>query len=297
MVKYNCIYCKKDYNHKGNFLTHHIKCKKLFELKINTYKSISIYNLLNEITELTIYKNNTKLNEDNNKNKYSCEKCGNNYLSYNGLKKHKLKCLNQININNKQNNISNINTNNGFVNNGTINITNNINLTPYDKIRYDQIEMDFAKELIEIPGEALPKLTHLIFFDPANKENHVILCPNLKDGQILVYTKNSLSPDGWEFVDKKDFFTKMIMNQITELENIRDFNEAEDNELGITSYVGFNKMTREMRTNENVKKEYIKKLNNVCYQNNSIVQQTKEEIEAKNKLRERIRNYKKQIKN
>ena len=86
----------------------------------------------------------------------------------------------------------------------------------------------------------------------------------------------------------------MIRRQITELENIRDFNELEDNELGITSYLGFNNMTRQMRTNESVKKEYITKLNNVCYQNKAIVQQTKEEIEAKNKLRERIRNYKKQ---
>lgn len=290
MVKYNCIYCKNQYRHKNDYSKHKIVCENRFEENIEKYKKLNIVKLMSEINDAMKYCVIQK-------NKYPCEKCGNNYLSYNGLKTHRIKCLNQININNTQNNMSNIYTNNGFVNNGTINITNHINLTPYDKIRYDQIEMDFAKELIEIPGEALPKLTHLIFFDPANKENHVILCPNLKDGQILVYTKNSLSPDGWEFVDKKDFFTKMIMNQITELENIRDFNEAEENELGITSYVGFNKMTREMRTNENVKKEYIKKLNNVCYQNNSIVQKTKEEIEAKNKLRERIRNYKKQIKN
>jgi hypothetical protein len=133
----------------------------------------------------------------------------------------------------------------------------------------------------------------LIFFDPANKENHVIFCPNLKDNQILVYTKNSLSPDGWEFVNKKEFFTEMIRRQIYELEKIKNFNEEEDNPLEINSYVGFNRMTNEIKTNNIVKKEYMKKLNNVCYQNKLIVQKTKEEKEANDNLRERIKNFKK----
>jgi len=93
MVRYNCIYCKHIYNHKGNYLTHNIRCKELFELQIIKYKSYTIYNLINEICDLVNCKNN---NVEIDNKKYKCKKCEKSYFSYNGLKKHKLKYKKEI---------------------------------------------------------------------------------------------------------------------------------------------------------------------------------------------------------
>jgi hypothetical protein len=280
MVCYKCIYCQQTFIYKGNYVSHNKniqKCKNKFEEQIIRYKKYTNEKLLYDY-------NNLIINESN----YKCKFCYKNYNSYNGLKRHLLECCStkqntscitntNNTINNTTNNITNNvtnNTNNGIINNGTINITN-INLTPYDKIKYDEIELDLLKELFEIPGMALAKLTHCIFFDPENKENHVIFCPNLKDNQILVYTKNELSPDGWEFIDKKEFFEGMIRSQLFILGNLRDYNIKEENPLEIKSFDNFNNMLKKMDLDEK-KKEYIKKLNNICYQNNSIVQKTRQ---------------------
>jgi hypothetical protein len=251
MVLYKCIYCQKTFSHKGNYISHNNyidKCKEKFEQNILKFKKYTENKLMDAYKNL-IYE----------EVKYKCEKCEKSYNSYNGLKKHKKKKAcekqqisktnsisnNTTNMSNSTTNITNNinNVNNGIINNGTINITN-INLNPYDKIKYDEIELDLLQELFEVPGMALAKLTHCIFFDPNNKENHVIFCSNLKDKQILVYTKNELSPDGWEFLDKKKFFEQMIQNQLFTLENLRDFNIREDNPLEIKSFSGFNNMVK-----------------------------------------------------
>lgn len=56
-------------------------------------------------------------------------------------------------------------------------------------------------------------------------------------------------------------------------------------------------MTSQIKTDGSVKKEFITKLNNFCYQNKSTVQKTKEEKEEKeanDRLRAKLQNYKKQ---
>ena len=178
MVCYKCIYCQQKFIYKGNYTSHNKnidKCKNKFEEQIEKYKTYSIKMLMDNYYNLTV-----------NESRYKCVYCMKNFTSSNGLKYHYkyTTCSEKNNLlikpnnttSNITNNIINNNTNNGIINNGTINITN-INLTPYDKIRYDEIELDLLTELFNVPGMALPKLTHFIFFVPANKENHVIFCP------------------------------------------------------------------------------------------------------------------------
>jgi uncharacterized coiled-coil protein SlyX len=84
----------------------------------------------------------------------------------------------------------------------------------------------------------------------------------------------------------------MIETQLFTLENLRDFNEEEGNPLEIKSYTGFNNLVKELDTNKAVKKEFVNKLNNLCYQNKSIVKKTREQIsmlaKEKNKQKNKL---------
>jgi oligoendopeptidase F len=134
------------------------------------------------------------------------------------------------------------------------------------------------KAAFEIPGEAFQSITADTFFDPEKKENHVIYCPNLKDGQIHVYNGNKFSTDGWDVVEKKEFFKKMLTNQMRTLEIIKRCNDLDDNPLEINNMVGFANLLKEFNANNDVIKEYTTKLNTLCYKNNPIVKKTKDEI-------------------
>ena len=276
MVYYTCLYCKKEVKHKWNYNVHEDHCKEKFDEQINKFKAYDKINLLECFFNCT----KIKLNINNIlQKKHECNICKKNYKSYNGLKKHLIKNNCKKEIKNKKSITKNITTiTNNITNN--LNINNNIQMLPYDKIKYDYMELDTVKELFEIPGEALPNMTQLTFFDPKNKENHVIFCPNLKDNQIHVYTKNKFSPDGWEMINKKTFFEQMIQWQIFTLERLKEFNEEEENPLEIKNYIGFNNLVKELDTNKEVKKEYINKLNNLCYQNKEIVKETRDKILA-----------------
>lgn len=166
-----------------------------------------------------------------------------------------------------------------------INVQNNINLVSYDKIKYDYMDLDVVKRLFEVPGEALPAMTLITFFNPNNEENHVIFCPNLKDTQIYIYNKNQFSPDGWSIVEKKEFFEEMMRKQLFTLVKIKNCNDEEDNPLEINDYTGFNNLIRELNSNKAVKKEYITKLNNLCYQNKDIVKNTREKLQDLKRLK------------
>jgi len=167
-------------------------------------------------------------------NQFKCDICAKIYTSYNGLKKHTLKnnytttqldicdrLRKKYNISNKidasnttnaaitttnsnsnilNSNISHssVNSNKNTQNNITNNINNNIKLVPYDEIKYDYMKESVLRQAFEIPGEAFKSITADTFFDPENKENHVIYCPNLKDGQIHVFNGNKFSADDWE---------------------------------------------------------------------------------------------------
>lgn len=317
MVLFKCIYCKKEFNHKGNYLKHNELCKKRLEELVTKYKS---YNKEILLKKLDLVTNSSSL--EIYCEKYKCKNCEKIYKSYNGLKEHliKNKCgknkmdicdriINNYNnkmvkvVNNTSNTYNTTNTNcntNCNNNNNNTNITNNYNiqLMPYDEIKYDYMKESVLKQAFEIlqrvnftkesfvkcPGEAFQSITADTFFNPDNKENHVIYCPNLKDGQIHVYNRNKFSTDGWEVclqkqtnppygdvVNKKQFFKEMIRRQMNTLEKIFKCNEDDDNILELTNITGFKNLLKEYNANDEVIKEYSAKLNTLCYKNNKIV--------------------------
>jgi hypothetical protein len=309
MVCYICLFCKKKYNNKRDHRNHIKKCEDTFISQIEKYKLYDKNQLLN-LFLIHIEKKKLLPIE------YKCDTCNKKYKSYNGLKYHILnqcertnlslneKIKNKYNITNNKthnnktnicngniyNNTSNTNNTNNTNTNNLNNTQNNFNfsLIPYNKIKYDTIELDQVKNLIEIPGEAITSLTNHIFFNSENKNNHVIFCPNLKDNQIQVFTQNKFSPDGWEIINKKSFFEDMIDSQIFTLEQMKNFNEEEDNPLEIKSYSGFNNLVKELDINKSVKKDFVNKLNNLCYQNKTMIKNTRDKLLEFKKQKENL---------
>jgi hypothetical protein len=277
MVYYKCLYCSKNTTHKTAHNKHETICEINFNQIIEKYKTYNKMKLMEDFFSI-----NRSLNK-----KFCCNKCDKLYDSYNGLKRHiKLnKCFSEkpiVNnvVNNVVNNTTNIqnqtNTNNS--NTLNLNINNNIQLIPYDDIKYDFMKPSVLRNAFEIPGEAFQSITADTFFNPNKKENHVIFCPNLKDGQIHVYNGNKFSTDGWDVVEKKDFFKQMLINQMRTLEKIKQCNDLDDNPLEINNMVGFSNLLKEFNANNDVIKEYTTKLNTLCYKNNPIVKKTKDEV-------------------
>ncbi len=322
MVLYKCLYCDKTFYHKTFYKKHEAYCLTKFNLIIEKYKSYNKVDLMSD------FFNCNKKKQHN----YKCDKCDKIYTSLNGLKKHKLKLCqsiipsniinnndnknitniqgNQINASNIQNNSNNTNTQNNITNN----ISNNIKLIPYDDIKYDYMKESVLLQAFEVPrrvnlfkdqalnkcpGEAFQSITTDTFFNPDNKENHVIYCPlrsfiknanifnkgpNLNNSQIHVYNGNKFSSDGWEvclpkqtnlpcrdIVNKKKFFREMIKRQMNTLEKIFKCNEEDDNILELENITGFKNLLKEYNANDEVIKEYTEILNTLCYKNNHIV--------------------------
>jgi len=63
--------------------------------------------------------------------------------------------------------------------------------------------------------------------------------------------------------------------------------------LEIKDFSGFNNLIKELNSNKAVKKEYVTKLNNLCYQNNSIIKTTREKLQELKKIKNQ--NLNKQI--
>ncbi len=294
MVKYTCLYCKKIFDQKWNHSVHIKSCEIKFNEIINNYKSYTINGMIKEYTD--IINNNYEANKDKI---YRCKTCNKKYNSYNGLKRHittngckttnldicdKImqkynattnNTVNNTNSNNTNTNItSNIQTqNNNTQNNNNYNINNNIKLIPYDDIKYDYMRESVLRKAFEVPGEAFQSITTDTFFDPENKENHVIYCPNLKDNEIHVFNGNKFT-DGWDVLDKKKFFAEMLTKQMRTLEKIFRCNEEDDNPLEIDNIVGFTNLLKEFNKNNDVIKEYTNILNTICYKNNPIIKNT-----------------------
>ncbi len=306
MVNYICLFCKKNFSKKSNYDTHYKSCENNFNKIIDKYKKYNIYDMLKDYTNAI-----TNIVTKNDEKEYICDKCNKKYESYNGLKRHmlskacskkKLDACNKIkqkyNISNQSNtaitttnsnNISNsqINSNN---NNITNHINNNIKLVPYDDIKYDYMKEEVLRKAFAVPGEAFESITTDTFFDPDNKENHVIYCPNLKDNDIHVFNGNKFT-DGWDILDKKKFFKEMLIKQMRTLEKIFKCNEDDDNPLEIDNIVGFTNLLKEFNANSDVIKEYTKKLNTICYKKNHMVKQTIDESKEEtkdNKIRKMI---------
>ncbi len=282
MVLYKCLYCEKTFYHKTFYGKHEAYCLTKFNSIIEKYKKYNKVDLMSDFFNCNKKKQNN----------YKCDKCDKTYTSLNGLKKHKLKlCQTMIpsniindnknitniqgnlinntqnNSNNTQNNSNNTNTQNNITNN----INNNIKLIPYDDIKYDYMDEAVLRQAFEVPGEAFQSITADTFFNPDNKENHVIYCPNLNNSQIHVFNGNKFSADGWDILDKKKFFKEMIKRQMNTLEKIFRCNEDDDNILELENISGFKNLLKEYNANDEVIKEYTGILNTLCYKNNHII--------------------------
>ena len=324
MVQYKCIHCLILFSKKDNYKKHIFskKCKHKLDNEIIKYSNYNKLELINDFVSLFIkiknkknvnykceecnkyfvtYKtlkkhimNNVckksqltpyqkiiqKINKDTNKDSNKSIKINsiNNTINKNTINKN---TINKNTFNNTtNNNIINKNT----INNNTINNTANINLIPYSNIKYDNLPLYLVKKLFELPGEAIPLITKITFFNSKNPKNNVIFCPNIKDSQLFVYTNSLYSPDGWELIDKKDFFEKMIEKQIITMEQIKQVNDEEENPLEINNYIGFNNMINAFDTDKIIKNEYIKKINNICYQNSSMIKSIRQIISNQKSL-------------
>jgi hypothetical protein len=82
MVNYKCIYCKKDFNKKSNFLVHVSSCEIKFNKAIENYRKYNKDSLLQEYIDIK------KRKYIKDKIDYQCDKCNKIYISYNGLKSH-----------------------------------------------------------------------------------------------------------------------------------------------------------------------------------------------------------------
>ena len=274
MVYYKCIYCQKKFVHKAHYNKHHnskMRCKITLENQINYYKNFNKSKCIDEyLSIINILSKQT----------YKCEDCGMLFSCFTELKNHitNFMCnqipLTKTNITNSNININSNNTTNNNTAN-TVNINNNFNLVPFDKIKYDYVSEDVLKQIFEVPGEALPLMTKVVFFDKTNPENNIIFCPNLKDEFVYVYTNSPHSKDGWERQYKKDFYSTLMQRQLFSLDAFKELLDDDENYLDISSFEGYNKMSNAIRTNKKVKKEYIDRISYISYDNRELVKSTK----------------------
>ncbi len=82
MVKYTCLYCKKEFNKKSTYDYHKKSCENKFNKIINMYKSYNKDNLIKEYNDVI------KVIKVNKEKEYVCITCKKCYTSYNGLKLH-----------------------------------------------------------------------------------------------------------------------------------------------------------------------------------------------------------------
>lgn len=285
MVFYKCMYCQKKFDHKALFNKHNkTKCSTEFEKQIQHYKSFDKFKCFSEILLLK-----NKISQT-----YKCEDCCTLFSCFTELKNHIIEGLCEKLVINKQhkanaNVTTNSNSNNTITNSNntitnsnntanTVNINNNFNLVPFDKIQYDYVSEDVLKQIFEVPGEALPLMTKVIFFDKTNPENNIIFCPNLKDEFVYVYTNSPHSKDGWERQYKKDFYSTLMQRQLFSLDAFKELLDDDENYLDISSFSGYEKMSKAIRTDKKVKKEYIDKIAYISYDNRELVKNTKSKL-------------------
>lgn len=273
MVIYKCIYCQKLFEHKGHFEKHNkinFKCIEFLEDQIQYYKNLDKIKMLNEL---------------NQKNMYMCEDCKMSFTCFTDMKNHFINnCCIDKNVNKSKKNklvktTNIINNNNAIINTAnTVNINNNFNLIPFDKIKYDYVPEEVLKQIFEVPGEALPLMTKVIFFDKSNPENNIIFCPNLGDKYVYVYTNSPYSKDGWERQYKEDFYSTLMTRQLFSLDLFKELLDDDENYLNILSFDGYVEMSKAVRTNKKIKKEYMDKIAYISYDNRDLVKKTRDRL-------------------
>jgi hypothetical protein len=227
LLKYNVKLIYIDTLHMSNFVC--LKCSKSFSTKQRLD-----YHVLNVNCERKLYK---------------CKYCNNKFSSRSSMYRHvKINCrINKDNYNEKeeilnrlvkleeenkkirvlerenkelkkmiQNNKGNIIT---TINNGDINIQQNINLIGFGKEDLSRLNrQDFIKILKEGYYSTL-RLTEAIHFNPDHPEYHNIYISNIKDKYAMMFDGNN-----WTLTMKEDLINKIYNDKKDYIEeNLDDF--------------------------------------------------------------------------
>jgi hypothetical protein len=281
MVRYICVYCKKEFNKKHNHNIHtNGTCKQIFDNIVNYYKKLSKSCLISDY-----FKYNKKItNNYNNISNFRCKTCKRIFSRFDNLNRHlkisKCKINDKKNIINKKttNNITNNNIINNTTNNHTTNIT--INLIPFDSVRYENLPFNLRKNLLETPGLSIQKLILYEHFNK-NKPNQLnILYCNRRDSKMLIYDKSELSNNGWS-TRNKDEICEIILNKaMYAIEDVINDNDENNNNLQIKDYKidAITRLIKEIDNEKKFRKEIKENIYDICYDNNYIVKNNKNKL-------------------
>jgi len=138
-----------------------------------------------------------------NKKNNQCPYCKNNYSRSDYIPKHILKCSMAPNIN----------------------ITNNNNIEPITLCIFgkDDIRDISAKEMIQIcttENNIYEELVKIFHCNPLKKNHHNIYCPDRKSNDIVIFTNNPDTSDGWEIKRRKITLIEFIQIKTNDINNI-----------------------------------------------------------------------------
>jgi len=275
MVKYFCIFCKKDFEKKHNYVLHNAKkrnCRYVFNESIRYYKNMSIEKLLNEYNNLNtseniikhkMHKNYSEItpkllrnysetapkqkinnfiaetkknNIKKEKFKYSCKKCKEKFSRLFGLQRH---LINKVCNNKNKDYYDKVKQNIQIINNNntnnTINNNININMIPLRYVDYNNIPSRLQKDILEKPALSIQKLLLHQHFNKNKPEQMNILYSNRRDSKMLVYDETELS-SSWSTRDKDEICEIILSKAMYAIENVMNDNDEQNNFLNISQF-------------------------------------------------------------
>jgi len=206
VANHECKYCKKRFTDESN-MYRHIR-KSCSEKKNQEDTKENIYKKLIEMQEKMDEdrKKMEKIENDRKKEQYEIEKLKKEYEE---LKK-KMDTLNNNTVNQNisgNNVICEAYNGNKVINNGTINIQNNITLVAHNKEDISKIK-DEMESILKGGFYTTVKLTEAINFNPKYPEYHNVYISNMKDKYAMVYDGKE-----WTLVTKEELIDQLYDNK------------------------------------------------------------------------------------
>ena len=197
VANFECKYCKKKFTDESNMYRHiRNSCK---EKKNQEDEKENIYKQLLEMQEnmAKMKDDMTKIQKENNELKNKVAKI--DMKDIKELKEADIKIVN--------------NNNNGTVNNGTINIQNNITLVAHNKEDMAKIK-DEMGTILQNGFQTSIRLTEALHFNPKYPEYHNVYISNMKDKYAMVYDGTD-----WKLVMKNTLIDQLYDNKKNYIED------------------------------------------------------------------------------
>ena len=235
-----------------------------------TYKQIN-QETDNEFLKNEINKLKSKIEEqENQKKKFVCENCGNEFSSKASKRRHKLhRCkvknsfdslIQEMEVKHDEekkvlhNKIDQLIEK---VGNRTTNITNNtqnIILNGYGNEDMSHITDGIKTKLLKIPFAMIPKMIEAVHFNDEKPENKNIFLPNKKDNLVKIF-----NGDRWVLLNKDEVIKSLVSEKYIILDkHFEDKNKPEIDKFVKENYVKFRD------TYSKGGKEIIEKIQNDC---------------------------------